>query len=195
MTAQVLQIRPAAKPSAKPKPKASTVTALANQTKAAWDRADQKKADSDAWFIRTGKLLIKLKKECGRGKWLPTLKRLGDRSARRAQELMEAVGDTEALDKQRERKREHARKVAKSNARYSAHLVPDDEPDDDPGDPPEVRWQNSLAHYCSEVIAMQAYWTQQFPGWEKFDAPSHIVILAADAAAALASVAKTVNRK
>jgi hypothetical protein len=85
MTAQVLSL------------KTPTANALIDQVKAAWDRADEKKADADDWYIRTGKLLLELKQRTGHGQWLPTLKKLG-RSQRRAHELMELAEDPKALE-------------------------------------------------------------------------------------------------
>src|SRR4051794_34158665 len=61
MTAQILSIKP------------PTLNALVTQTKAAWDRADQKQADADDWARRTGKLLLELKRRTKEEgvRWLP----------------------------------------------------------------------------------------------------------------------------
>jgi hypothetical protein len=168
-----------------------SLNALISQTKAAWGRADEKKHDADEWYIRTGKLLIELKKRAGHGQWLSMLKQLG-RSPRRAQELMELVAD-KTVEEQRDRKRKVARKKAKANARYSAHSEEEEEEeeDNDPGfqkKPPEEVWQEALAHFCGELIAAEAHWNKEFPGWQDYDCPSHIQTLLMQAATALARI-------
>jgi hypothetical protein len=182
MTAQVLSL------------KTPTANALIDQVKAAWDRADEKKADADDWYIRTGKLLVELKGRTNRGEWLPALKKLG-RSPRRAQELMELAENPKALAQQRERKSEHARQVAK-RARYSAHLPepePEPTPDQDEGQTSEDQWQNSLANLCGDVLAIQSYWDKHFRGWRNFKCPSHIKTLAREAATELTSLTTAVT--
>jgi hypothetical protein len=52
----------------------------------------------------------------------------------------------------------------------------------------EERWQYSLANLCGDIIAIAPYWQKQFPGWEKFDCPSHVQKLLEEAATALASI-------
>jgi hypothetical protein len=174
--------------------KTPTANALIDQVKAAWDRADEKKADADDWYIRTGKLLIELKEgPAGRhGQWLKTLKKIG-RSRQRADELMEQAEDPGALERQRDRKRDHARKVA--NRRYSGTLPEpvEAEPTDDEGQTPEDQWQNSLANLCGDVLAMQSYWDKHFKGWKHFKCPSHIKTLAREAATELTSLTTAVT--
>lgn len=171
-----------------------SVNALITQTKAAWDRADGKKADADDWYIRTGKMLIELKGRVGHGNWLPTLKKLG-RSERRAQELMEQAKDEKAGEKQRQRKRDNERKTrakAKANPRHGADL---DEPEDHADMPLEERWQYSLANLCGDIIAIAPYWDKEFPDWEQFDCPSHVRKLLREAATAFASINTIVAKR
>ncbi len=170
-----------------------TAQALVIQTKAAWDRADQKSADADDWYIRTGKLLIELKGKVDHGEWLPTLKKIG-RSDRRAQELMEQAKGRKTLEEQRSRKRDHERKV-RAKARHGADL-----PEPAQGKlysigegQEEERWQNSLANLCGDLISCRAYWTKHFPGWEQFDCPSHIKKLVREAVTELDSITATVT--
>lgn len=188
-----------------------SVNALITQTKACWDRADEKRADADDWYIRTGKMLVELKGRVEHGQWLPTLKKLG-RSQRRAQELMELAKGAKTLEEQRKPRRENERKV-RANARHVADLedadktkparlfpnFPDpEEPDDEyyGGVPQaEERWQNSLASLCGDVIARANYWDREFPGWEEFDCPSHIHRLVGEAATALASITAKVAKR
>ena len=111
MTAQVIEIR------------GPSLKALTDQTKAAWDRADQKHADADDWYVRTGKLLLDLKERVPHGEWLTTLKKLG-RSKQRASELMKLAGDPKVLEQQRERKRKSVKKsrAKKKGPLRSGHL-------------------------------------------------------------------------
>ena len=189
MTAQVIEIR------------GPSLKALTDQTKAAWDRADQKHADADDWYVRTGKLLLDLKERTPHGEWLTTLKRLG-RSDRR--ELMELAGDPKILERQRERKRKHARKTAKkakSNRRYSADAQPHyEEPEgyfnDADGMPPLAeRWQYSLSNLCGEIISRRAYWNKEFAGWKSFECPSHVKKLVREAATEFAALAAEVTKR
>jgi hypothetical protein len=55
----------------------------------------------------------------------------------------------------------------------------------------EERWQNSLANLCGDIISHRAYWRKHFPGWERFDCPSHIKKLVKEATTELASIAAT----
>src|SRR3954452_14051036 len=100
MTAQILSINP------------PTLNALVTQTKAAWDRADQKQADADDWARRTGKLLLELKQRAKeeRSGWYAVLKRLG-RSRQRADELMALATGKATIEQQRERVREAVRQT------------------------------------------------------------------------------------
>jgi hypothetical protein len=188
-----------------------SVNALINQTKAAWDRADEKKADADDWYIRVGRMLVELKGRCEHGQWLPTLERLG-RSKQRAHELMELARGTKTVEEQRGRKRDHARKVAQRSAiadfssepgttkpaRQFPNFPDPEEPDDEyyGGAPQaEERWQNSLANLCGDLIARANYWDREFPGWEEFECPSHIRKLVMEAATALASITAKVAKR
>jgi hypothetical protein len=54
----------------------------------------------------------------------------------------------------------------------------------------EERWQNSLECLCGEIIACAPYWDKHFPGWKKFEYPSHVKTLVKEAATAFASIAK-----
>lgn len=170
-----------------------SVNALITQTKAAWDRADEKKADTDDWYVRTGKMLIELKGRVGHGNWLPTLKKIG-RSARRAQELMELADGAKTIEEQRRPRREYERKV-RAKARHVAHSAPEEADDHYGEQTPEERWQNSLANLCGDLIAIAPYWHKHFPGWEEFDCPSHIRKLVREAATALASITTTVAKR
>jgi hypothetical protein len=189
-----------------------SVNALITQAKAAWDRADQKAADADDWYVRTGKMLVELKERVGHGQWGPTLKKLG-RSARRAQELMELAKDAKTVEEQRERKRESVEKT-RAKARYVARISPRPHPNIpggdtdwyDPEEPAdeyygdgiptsEERWQNSLGNLCGDIIARPYYWDQNFPGWERFECPSHIWKLVEEAATALASITAKVAKR
>jgi hypothetical protein len=181
--------------------KPQSVNALVVQAKAAWDRADEKKADADDWYKRTGRLLKELKaqvKDQG-GQWLPTLKKIG-RSARRAQELMRLVDGTETIEHQRESTRKRVKKHAtkKKSALANAHkrsqtATPPDEADE--GQSLEERWQYSIANLCGDVVAIQSYWDKHFSGWKHFECPSHIKTLMREAATALASITKTVTSR
>lgn len=48
----------------------------------------------------------------------------------------------------------------------------------------ERRWQNSLGYLAGSAVATSAYWTKEFGEWQKFKAPSHLLRLAKQAAAA-----------
>ena len=191
-----------------------SVNALITQTKAAWDRADLKKADADDWYVRTGKMLVELKGRVKHGQWLPTLEKLG-RGEWRAQELMELAKGAKTIEEQRARGREKERKV-RAKARHAADLeepgtakpalrfpnLPDpEEPDDDyyGGEPTlEERWQNSLANLCGDIIARPSYWDREFPGWNEFDCPSDIRKLVGEAERVLAFIVTYIaklNRK
>lgn len=190
MTAQVLAIKP------------PTVNALITQTKAAWDRADQKKADADDWMQRTGKLLVELKqrtKDEG-GRWLAVLKQLG-RSRQRADELMALVGGGVTVEQQRERKRQSMKKT-RANQKVlprggTLRVVSDTPEEDEDYTPPtmEERLQISLQNLCGDVIAREAYFDKTFPGWRLVVLPSHIKTLVREAATALASLAATVAER
>src|SRR3954471_13384077 len=153
MTAQILSIKP------------PTLNALVTQTKAAWDRADQKQADAEDWARRTGKLLVELKqrtKEEG-GRWLAVLTQLG-RSRQRADELMALVTGDVTIEQQRDRKRlsmekSRAKKKALSRGRTFRDIpaTPESEPEEDYAPPTmEERVQISLENLCGDVIARPA---------------------------------------
>jgi hypothetical protein len=176
--------------------KPQSINALAQQAKAAWDRADEKKADADDWYIRTGKLLVELKlqvKEQG-GKWLPALKKVG-RSQQRASELMRLVDGDETVEKQRERKRTSVKKSRakkKSPLRSGDNSIKTATHHDGEGDTREEQWQFSLSNLCGDIIAIRPYWDKHFSGWKEFECPSHIKTLMREAATALASITTTV---
>jgi hypothetical protein len=69
----------------------------------------------------------------------------------------------------------------------------DDEPDySDPSYAPpssEERWQGSLANGAGDAVSLWAYWTREFPGWEKFEVPTDLATLAMQAADAWAKIA------
>ncbi len=174
-----------------------SVNALITQTKAAWDRADEKKADADDWYVRTGKLLIQVKRRAGHGGWSDACKGIG-RSKRRAEELIEFAKGTKTAEDERSRARTRmAKKRAnKANARNVPRISPNpEEPEGYADQSPEERWQNSLANLCGDIIAIVPYWNKQFPGWEQFNCPSHIKTLVKEAATALASITKTATKR
>jgi len=186
-----------------------SVNALINQAKAAWDRADEKKADADDWYVRTGRMLVELKGRVEHGQWLPTLEKLG-RSERRARELMELAKGSKTVDEQRSRARQGMVKT-RANRRNvtpisrgsiestNGTITPaPEEPDDEyyGGEPTlEERWQNSLANLCADIIVRAPYWDKNMPGWEDFHCPSHIRKLVGEAATALASITATVAKR
>ena len=186
----------------------TSVNALIAQTKAAWDRADQKKADAEDWYVRTGKMLVDLKARVGHGEWLPTLKKLG-RSERRARELMELAKGAKTVEEQRKPRRENERKVrSEANRRHVADLPkprfpglpapeePGEEFFGDDGVPPlEERWAYSLGNLCADIIARPTYWDREFPGWEQFECPSHIWKLVGEAATVLTSITTKVAKR
>jgi hypothetical protein len=59
----------------------------------------------------------------------------------------------------------------------------------DDRDTAEQNWQLSFGHVAGESIAMRAYWTREFGGWEKFEVPSSLATLAEQAAEAWAELA------
>lgn len=193
MTAQILSIKP------------PTLNALVTQTKAAWDRADQKQADADDWAHRTGKLLLELKRRTKEEgvRWLPVLKQLG-RSERRARELMELAGGEVTIEQQRDRKRLSMEKsrAQKKAAPRGADLrdipvtrdIPDTAEEDYAPPTMEERVQISLENLCGDVIARPAYFDKHFPGWRSVRLPSHVKTLVREAAAALSSLAATLAK-
>jgi len=59
----------------------------------------------------------------------------------------------------------------------------------------EDRWQMSAANAAGDAIAMRAFWSRQFGGWEKFEPPAQLKKLAAEAAAAWQALDKKWNRR
>lgn len=53
----------------------------------------------------------------------------------------------------------------------------------------EERWQRSLGNLAGDAVSIRAFWTREFGEWEKFQAPSDLVTLAAQAAQAWTSLA------
>jgi hypothetical protein len=170
-----------------------SVNALTNQAKATWDRADEKKADADEWYIRTGKLLIELKDRVERGQWVNTIKKMG-RSDRRAQELMELARGTKTYKQERERK-VNAQRKATANPRSGARIAPAQKLYALGEGQEEERWQNSFANLCGEIISRAPYWNKHFPGWEKFECPSYIRKLMIEATEELKSITTIVNKR
>ena len=188
MTAQVIAIKP------------ESLNAMVTKTRAAWDRADQKKADADDWARRTGKYLVELKKktkEEGR-RWLDVLEQLG-RSQQRANELMQLVGGEVTIEQQRERTRKAVQKTRekqKALLRNSGLRVVHDTPEDEYVPPTmEERVQISLENLCGDVLAREPYFDKNFPGWRSVKLPSHIKTLVREAATALTSLAAIVTAK
>lgn len=190
-----------------------SVNALITQTRAAWNRADEKKADADDWYIRTGKLLIELKERTPHGQWISTLKKLG-RSQQRASELMALADGTTTITEQRERVRKAVKKTrAKSPLRNGdlseqkskSKTEPDLDSDPDPevdeeeieeqGDTPEDQWNWSLANLAGDILAIQSYWGKHFPQWETYPIPSHIKVSVKEAATVFASLAKAIAKR
>jgi len=169
-----------------------SVNALITQAKAAWDRADEKMADADDWYIRTGRMLIELKGRVGHGNWLPALEKIG-RSQQRAHELMEQAKGAKTAKQQRDRVRKAMKKTRAKSPSRDSDLPRDDE---DYADMPlEDRWQNSLANLCGDIIAIAPYWRKELGDWEDFHCPSHIRKLVMEAAAALASITAVVAKR
>jgi hypothetical protein len=181
MSAQILDLR------------TETLNALVNKTRAAWDRADAKKADADDWARRTGQYLVDLKRRAkaeGRS-WLEVLEKLG-RSQQRASELMQLAHGRVTVEEQRARTREAMKKTRvkqKSLSRDSARKEPEEE-----YAPPtmEERLEISLSNLCGDILARAAYFDKTFPGWRSVSLPPHTKTLVREAAAALASLAETV---
>ena len=183
--------------------KQPSTNALIEQAKAAWDRADERKADADDWYMRTGRLLRDLKakvKEEG-GQWLPVLKKIG-RSQQRANELMRLVTGDDTIERQRERTRKSHQKgrakkkspghPSENRAQKSTAVEPEQ---DDAEQSPVERWQNSLANLCGDIAARAAFWDKQFEGWRDFECPSHIKKLVKEAATEFASITATVMER
>jgi hypothetical protein len=195
MTAQVIAIKPEVKiKDIKPQ----SVNELTKQAKATWDRADQKAADADEWYIRTGKILVELKGRTKHGEWLISLKKIG-RSQQRASELMAlSDGGLDTLKQQRQRKRDTWHRMQKKKSLLaSGGLDTNDEGFDnqEAGDTLEEQWQFSLSNLCGDILARQSYWNTQFKGWEKFNCPPHIKTLMKEAAAEFASIITNVTKR
>lgn len=175
-----------------------TINELTTQTKAAWDRADEKKAGADEWYIRTGQLLIELKErvyqEQGHGHWLATLKKVG-RSKQRAHELIKLAEGSQTLKQQRERARHGMKKKRAKVRNVTDTSVAEKESSVDAEQPLDERWQYSLANLCGDIIAIAPYWNKHFSGWEEFDCPSHIRKLMMEAATEFASIVAIVNKQ
>jgi hypothetical protein len=62
--------------------------------------------------------------------------------------------------------------------------------DDTPSDGPQDFWQRSLAYHAGEAVALRAFWTKEYPGWENFAVPAELATLARQAAQAWAAVAE-----
>jgi len=170
-----------------------STNALVTQTKAAWDRADEKEADAQDWYVRVGKLLIQLKKQTKVGEFESALKKIG-RSPQRARVLMRIANGKTTIKKERERVREAVRKNrAKTKLRNFARDK--DDQDDEDQMTIEERWQNSLSNACGDIIALQSYWKKEFGVWQKFECPPYIQKLVKEAAAELASIAETVTKR
>jgi hypothetical protein len=84
------------------------------------------------------------------------------------------------------RRRAAARAAAAGNP---AH----EEPKEYAGLPLQQRWQHSLANLCGDIISPAPYWRKHFPGWEKFNCPSDVKTLVAEAVTELAAIAATVG--
>ncbi len=190
MTAQVIDI------------KSESLNAMVTKTKAAWDRADAKKADADDWARRTGKYLVELKqrtKQEGR-RWLDVLQQLG-RSERRAQELMQLAGGEVTIEQQRDRKRQAMTKTRikqKAAPRGAGlrvvHATPTPEEEYVPPTM-EERVAISLENLCGDILAREALFDKHFPGWRSITLPSHVRTLVREAAAAFTSLAAIVTAK
>jgi hypothetical protein len=201
MTAQVVPIKP------------QSVAAMITHTKAAWDRADAKRDDADDWMLRTGKLLVELKakvKEEG-GRWLDVVKKLG-RSARRASDLMRLAEGKDTVEKQREGRRKSMKKTRakKKSAQRGADKRgaadtldwDNDGPNDFPGgayapEHTEKRWQRSFHNFVvgsADLCAQQAYWDKNFPDWQQYKIPSHLIAVVREAATEFAALAATVAK-
>lgn len=181
--------------------------ALVSQTKACWDRADQKAADADQWMIRTGKLLVELKEKAKADgeRWLDVLKKLG-RSRQRADELMQLATGEATIEQQRERTRKavqksRAKKVLLRNStreglhgpgRYAA--AQEGEEEDEPDGTQEFV-ERSLSHLCGEMLCRRAALDREHPGWRKeFKCPSHIKTLMKEAATEFAALITLVTK-
>lgn len=58
----------------------------------------------------------------------------------------------------------------------------------------EERWQRSCGFQMGELLALRAYWRQQFGDWEKFDVPSSLVTLVKQAAEEISKLASDLKR-
>ena len=194
MTAQVINIKP------------QSFNALVTQAKAAWDRADEKRADADDWMVRTGRILVELRAKAKeeRVRWGTVVKKLG-RSMRRTQELMQLAEGGATVEEQRERKRTS---TARSKKRATgAHS---DYRDDGKGElayegedyeewfgqsaTPEEKVGYSMQNLACDILARRHYFDKHFKGWQKFKCPPQIKKVVGEAAAEFADLAATVAR-
>ena len=195
MTAQVIEIKP------------RSFNALIVQAKAAWDRADAKRADADEWQVRAGKILVDLKLKAKQEgvSWSTVVKKLG-RSMRRAQELMQlATGDV-TVEEQRERNRTSKKEARTRRKSAGRPAYSDDEPDGDiqdpddiyaaePGDGPEQFWPRSIENMCGTILSRRAFWDRNYPDWRKYQLPSHLKTLVREAATEMLALTAAVTKR
>ena len=126
---------------------------------------------------------------------------------------MEARGDVSKLDTRQDKRgrKQPARKKPKPAKEPTPHIAGSEAPAASAEamkakhaalDPPAVdedaleeRWQRSIANLADNAIAMRALWSREFPGWEKFEAPSHIAALIRQAADAWRDLARSIENR
>jgi hypothetical protein len=87
----------------------------------------------------------------------------------------------------------YVREVAAARTISAPHYVRDP-----PGLVPEDRaqeYKNHLADMCRDVLAARDFWDEHFAGWQEFEISSDLKTLVAEAAAAFAALAATLERK
>jgi hypothetical protein len=61
-------------------------------------------------------------------------------------------------------------------------------------DMPVDCWQRSLANNAGDAVALRAFWSRQYPGWEQFRATSDLIALAKEAAAAWGEIVELLKK-
>lgn len=173
------------------------------------DELKQCSLSRDEHYHRVGELLIEAKKKVAHGGWSKWLRRnfeLSHCSARlymrwaRTQNgngvtKMNSLHELKNGVAIRKRRRRHTKKQQPLDNTYYLHGVVDGTADADADLTLTVRWETSLGNLAGIAASLEAYWAKQFGKWEKFKAPSHLVVLARQAADAWQKIAVKLEEK
>ena len=160
------------------------------QAKAHIDAAERHKDKTEEQYKAAGSYLVRAKASLKHGQWLPWLEKMGI-AERTARFCMQVYGESEVLERERERHRTKNRKARKSAVRTADLADPVQEPCDDCVTQQE-QWARSASNILANIASMRAFWKREFGDWTKFERSTALITLAKQADAEWKELTKAI---